>query len=230
MVRVRTKLRLTTSVVVLALAVAACVNQNETTTTPSSDPPATTVAPTTTVSVAPTSTAASATGVDDLPPECLELLREVLLLIEPVASQIDWSTATIEQHIELANSMGGASIESVEGCEEPPDVTSAVGDELILEFARAEAPGTVDYLEHVMAIPPLDEEIEVTGECRPDIATLEKIMAEGVPLIELPLNKAMVALDLILTLNSCPLEVAGEFTFRDETQAFIAGLEHLAGG
>jgi hypothetical protein len=55
-------------------------------------------------------------------------------------------------------------------------------------------------------------------------------MAEGVPLIELPLNKAMVALDLILTLNSCPLEVAGEFTFRDETQAFIAGLEHLAGG
>jgi hypothetical protein len=215
---------------VTALTLAACASEDGATTSPSSEPPATTVAPTTTIAAAASTTTGAATGFGDIPEECQELIREVLLLLEPAASEIDWSNATIEQHIMLMNALAGASIESTAGCEEVPDITAEEGAAQVLEFARAEAPGTVAYLEHVISIPPLEEEIEVTGECQADLATLEKIIADGVPMVELPLNKAMVALDLIGTINFCPLQVAGEFTFREETQAFIAGLEHLAGG
>jgi len=109
------------------------------------------------------------------------------------------------------------------------DVTREERIELMLEVARTEARGTVGYFEHLFSLEPLEEDIPVTGECAADIATLETIIAEGVPMLELPLNKALVAKSLIGTLNFCPLQVAGEFTFREEVQAFIAGLEHLTG-
>lgn len=145
-------------------------------------------------------------------------------------SDIEWENATIEDHIAVANELGSASVDSVAECENIDlDMTDEEGSALFLAVAQREAPGAVGYFESILSMTVSLYGKEVTGDCLTDLATLETIIDEGTPMIELPLAEQWLVLQLTGSINYCSLQTQGEFYFREEVQEFFAGFEHLGG-
>lgn len=89
--------------------------------------------------------------IDDIPQECQDEMAEFLRALEPIVSPIDWQTATMADFEQIANDFE-AEAEDFEratgdaGCNELAFVDESEG-EILLDFARSEAPGAVGFLE-----------------------------------------------------------------------------------
>lgn len=87
----------------------------------------------------------------DIPEVCLEQMAGFLRDIEPIVSAIDWETATIADFEQLAGDLEAAgeqfdtASEDV-GCDDL-DFVEDNENELLIEFAKNEAPGVVGFLE-----------------------------------------------------------------------------------
>lgn len=220
-------------VALVALVLAACggATTAETTTTSSgSGDPTTTIAPTTTTTAAttttttvPATTTTDALGLDDIPPECLAPLIEVLQIYEPAVSDVDWEHATIDDHIQVMFDLAGSSIDEPEECEVQFDVSDEEGAALLFELAAQEAPGTIGYLTAMQEIAAALDGREASGDCLTDIAQFEAMVAAGVPWVDLPLHEQWFVLSLMNTLGYCSLQTQGELFYRDEVQEFLQG-------
>ena len=186
----------------------------------------TTVAQTTTTTrVETTSTAAEqGAGIEDIPPECLTALSEVLTTFEPAVQGIDWENATIDDHLQVMMTLSSASIGDTSGCENVElDMTEEDGAALFLEVAEQEAPGAVGYFTAIMAINEALDGRQSTGECQADIAIFEDVIAGGVPFVDLPLPEQWLVLNLMGSIGFCNLQTQGELRFRPEVEEFLAG-------
>ncbi len=191
-------------------------------------PPPTT---TTTVEETTSTAAASEASIEDIPPECLAVMSEVLRAFEPAVKDIDWDTATIDDHLQVMMALAGTSIGDTTGCEEDTglSMTDEEGAALFLEVAEQEAPGAVGYFAAILAINEALGDRQSTGECAADIATFEEVVAGGVPWVDLPLPEQYLVLNLMSSIGFCSLQTQGELRFRPEVEEFLAG-SPFAGG
>lgn len=225
------------TVTLLAVLLVACGGNGESVSTGANDGtagPATSLAAeagdsttstgaTTTTAEPATTTSTAGVGLEDIPPECTELITEILHIYEPAVSGIDWANATIEDHLQVIMALGSASIDDAGACDIDLAVTDEEGTDLFLAIARQEAPGAVGYFEAQLAMTEALEGREATGDCRTDIATFESIVAGGVPLVDLPLPEQWLVLSLMSSIGYCSLQTQGELMFREEVQEFLAG-------
>jgi hypothetical protein len=208
--------------------------EGDSTTTPSSGGETTSTtlvaAPTTTAPTASTAADEGTVDIEDIPPACVDVIRELLLAFEPAVKDIDWEQATIEDHLQVITALAGVSIGDTSGCEDVQlDVTDEEGTALFFAVAEREAPGAVGYFKAIMEINAALDGKESTGDCQTDIATFEEFVAGGVPWVDLPLPEQWLVLNLMGSIGFCSLQTQGELMFRDETQAFLAG-SPFAGG
>jgi len=226
-------------VVLLALTVFGCGGGTAETTSPvGPDAGASTVAAaggqetTSTVASATTTAAPSSTttvkedgvSIEDIPPECVAVISEVLGAFEPAVKDIDWETATIDDHLAVMMSMASVSIGDTSGCEDVElDMTDEEGSALFFAVAEQEAPGAVGYFKAVMEINAALDGRESSGDCQTDIGTFEDIVAGGVPWVDLPLPEQWLVLNLMSSIGYCSMQTQGELRFRPEVEAFLAG-------
>ena len=195
-----------------------------------------TTSPTTTTTVAATTTTVSGggtagVGLEDIPPECVAVMTALLQAFEPVVKDIDWETATIDEHLGVMMSMASVSFPDTSGCDDAQmamsndqlDITDEAGSALFYELANQVAPGAVGYF---MAIVEINEALDgrsSTGECAADIAIFEDVVAGGVPWVELPLPEQWFVLNLMSSIGYCNLQTQGELRSRPEVDEFLAG-------
>jgi hypothetical protein len=226
-------------IVLLALTVVGCGGGTaETSSTVGPDAGASTTTATdgqettSTVASATTTAAPSSTttvkedgvSIEDIPPECVAVISEVLGAFEPAVKDIDWETATIDDHLAVMMSMASVSIGDTSGCEDVElDMTDEEGSALFFAVAEQEAPGAVGYFKAVMEINAALDGRESSGDCQTDIGTFEDIVAGGVPWVDLPLPEQWLVLNLMSSIGYCSMQTQGELRFRPEVEAFLAG-------
>ena len=188
---------------------------------------------TTTVDQTTSTAAASEASIEDIPPECLAVMSEILKTFEPAVKDIDWDTATIEDYLQVMTALAGASIGDTSGCDDSElsefSMTDEEGSALFLEVAEQEAPGAVGYFAAILAINEALGDRQSTGECAADIALFEEVVAGGVPWVDLPLPEQFLTLNLMSSIGFCSLQTQGELRSRPEVEEFLAG-SPFAGG
>jgi hypothetical protein len=181
-------------------------------------------ATTTVPEVTTTADEGSGVGIEDIPPECVAMISEVLNAFEPAVEGIDWDTATIDDHLQVMMSLASVSIGGTTGCEDVQlDVTNEEGSALFLAVAQQEAPGAVAYFQAIIDINTALEGRQSSGNCQTDIATFEDVVAGGVPWVDLPLPEQWLVLNLMSSIGYCSLQTQGELRFRPEVEEFLAG-------
>lgn len=119
----------------------------------------------------------------DLPPECVDLLREFLRDIEPVVSAIDWQQATIAEFESLGTDFEDVSrdfdAESTRlGCDRFDLTSEDAGFDEMIEFAESEAPGTVAFFEFLDGIRNLLPDASDDGSAAGGPGTCDDAVAE----------------------------------------------------
>jgi hypothetical protein len=171
-----------------------------------------------------TTTTEAGFGIDDIPQACYDIIVELLQLYEPAVSGVDWENATIDDHFQLMIDLGGASIDSTEGCDDVEgEMSDAAGEALLIEIARLEAPGAVGYFEAMYEIDRALEGRGATGDCLTDIASMDVIVAEGVKWLDLPLPEQVLVLGLMSSIGFCSLQTQGAFISRPDVAEFFEG-------
>ena len=182
---------------------------------------------TTSTAIATTTTTGdvrTAIGVEDIEPECLAAISSVLQTFEPAVSDVDWESATIEDHLQVMTDLASATFVDTAGCDDAQlDVTDEEGAALFLAVAEQEAPGAVGYFTAIIEINEALGGRAATGECDEDITLFEEVVAGGVPWIDLPLPEQWYVMNLMGSISFCSLQTQGELRFRDEVEAFLAG-------
>lgn len=196
------------------------------TTTPSTIKP---TATTTTTAVAPTTEAAPVDEpVDDtivvnhlseMPPECIDLMREFLILIEPTVSEIDWTTATLGDFQGLANGLQTEFTqlderESAAGCDQYDFADDAASSAAILEVATANAPGTVGWLTAIAQLTGPTDSTSNDGpaDCDGAIAYIQDLIDQQLTMMDVQLSDYSTVMQTIGVISSdCPSAQADKF-------------------
>ncbi len=97
----------------------------------------------------PTSTTETDGSTVDLPVQCVEAITNVLVAVEPVASEIDWDNAT-DADIEAVTDAGLEAGDAFDP-EVCPDVGVDEARAAWLEIAADVAPGSSGYVEFIFA-------------------------------------------------------------------------------
>lgn len=95
-------------------------------------------------------------SISDVPEACRDEMARFLRDIEPIVSPIDWTTATFAEFEAIFAEFETLSDEydrnsSAAGCDDLDFVEDAEFD-LMIDFARDEAPGTVGFLEFLASV------------------------------------------------------------------------------
>jgi hypothetical protein len=95
-------------------------------------------------------------SISDVPEACREEMAEFLRAIEPIVSSIDWENATLNDFEAIAEEFQAIAEEFEDASAAAScDDLEFVGEnetELMIEFARDEAPGVVSFLEFISAL------------------------------------------------------------------------------
>jgi hypothetical protein len=97
----------------------------------------------------PTSTTETDGSTVDLPVQCVEAITNVLVAVEPVASEIDWDNAT-DADVEAVTDAGLEAGDAFDP-EVCPDVGVDEARAAWLEIAADVAPGSSGYVEFIFA-------------------------------------------------------------------------------
>lgn len=231
----------------VAMLAAACGSSATTGTpeTIATDPPTTsagatattsTTAPTASPTTVTTTSVATATdaeppapGLADLPPECIAPLVDFLRTIEADVASVDFATATLSQYQTMLVALVSPSetllvqistLADEPACNPVTDqdpVAQETARALFMDLARAEAPGTVTWLElqHEMSDLP-------SGDCQTNIATLQAYVDAGGTVSDLSTVERIHAFHLAgLILQWCNLRTGHGFVQSSEVMALL---------
>ncbi len=126
-------------------------------------------------------------SLDDIPDECLAEMADFLRAIEPIVSATDWETATLTDFEQIAGEFEAignefdASSESL-GCNDLDFVDDNESD-LLAEFAKDKAPGTVGFLEFISALGSIGSSGDDGGASGSGAGALETC-AEGIEFVQ----------------------------------------------
>ena len=175
------------------------------------------------------------TDVSDLPDECIELVTDMLQEIEPVVSQIDWESATLDDLDTLMADLDDEfealdDFEADAGCARYEFEDDTASFDAMLELAEDEAPGAVGWLTFIRdmfsAFPGSGEEPSAEGgpaDCESAIAYLEEVIAEGGTMSSLPLSEVTaVSQAFTVVTTDCDMATMSEFVEREDVTAFLS--------
>lgn len=170
----------------------------------------------------------------DLPRECVDQVADMLREIEPVVSQVDWDTATLDEldalMLELDDEFTALEdADEASGCSRYEFGDDADSFAAMLELAEREAPGAVGWLTFLQTFfagtPGSDTGANpaVPDDCDGAIAYLEAVIADGGTLGSLPVAELAAvsqALDVVAT--ACDPDTLSEFFDRDDVADFLS--------
>lgn len=64
-----------------------------------------------------TTAAEQGASIEDIPPECIAVISELLTTFEPAVKDVDWERGTIDDHLQVMVALASASIGDTTGCE-----------------------------------------------------------------------------------------------------------------
>lgn len=183
----------------------------------------------------------SVSRIEDIPQVCRDLMEQFLKDIEPIVSQIDWDNATMSdfeaiapEFEQLADEFDIAT-DAQQQCDDL-DIDDDDNLDLVVEFAREVAPGTVGFMTFISdlaasagAFTGDDETPNLGGgdaafdDCAGAIAWMEGLMAQYDSMAEAPLNELMQFADIATVIMTCTPEQA-EFFDSPEVAEFFSGL------
>jgi hypothetical protein len=161
-------------------------------------------------------------SLDEVPPECRDLMAGYLRDLEPIVSPVDWSNATLNEFETISGAFEARAMEfetdSAEaGCDDLNFAEDDDGFDLIIEFARDVAPGTVPFFEF------LNTFLDSTGTggddsgdgdsasgsiatCDDAIAAIQSLMDEYDTFADVPVSDMMVMTEIGTAMMSCSPE------------------------
>ncbi len=217
------------SVALIGMMLAACGSKTADTNSADTNAVATTTTvesgqSTTTTTEAQTTTTVDGLTIDDISPACMAVLSELMRGYEPAVKDIDWTTATIDDHITVMYALASFSIDSTSGCDDSQmDASTEEGSALFLAVAQEVAPATVGYFTAILEINQALDGRQATGDCLTDIGIFEEQVAGGVKWVDLPLPEQFLTLNLMSSIGYCGLRTQGDLISKPEVQAFLEG-------
>jgi hypothetical protein len=160
-------------------------------------------------------------------------MAEFLRALEPIVSTIDWQNATMADFQQIAEDFE-AQAEEFElatedaGCNDLEFVDESEG-QILIDFARSEAPGAVDFLEFLEQMrtgtTPVDDDTaapEGIETCDDAIAFLQGLMDDYAAMSEVPASE-LVKIPSIAPLYAECTPAQLEFFDNPELQEFMGG-------
>lgn len=173
-------------------------------------------------------------SMDDMPAACQDATAEFLRALEPIVSPIDWQNATMAEFEQVANDFQEEADEfqaasSDAGCDElvfDEDDES----EILVEFARSEAPGAVGFLEFLelmrtSATPGGDDGAAAEAgieTCEDAIDFLQGLMDDYGSMSEVPASEVMKIPSIAGLYAQCTPEQL-EFFDNPDLELFMGG-------
>ncbi len=183
---------------------------------------------TTTTAAVPTTDAAAVTepaddtivvnNLSEMPSECVALMSEFLILIEPTVSVIDWTSATMGDFQDLADGLQPEFTrlderESAAGCDQYDFADDDASSAAILEVAAEDAPGTVGWLTAIDQLVPTDSTSgDGPADCDGAIAYIQALIDQQLTMMDVRLSDYSTVMQTIGVISSeCPSAKADGF-------------------
>jgi hypothetical protein len=154
---------------------------------------------------------------------CIDAFVRFLVDVEDTVAGFDFAGASLEDYSSLSISLIPA-VEALAGraegnrCAGRNGAPSAELIDPLIELARSEAPGSVAYLELLLAV----SELRTSESCTEDIDALQTYVDAGGTIDDLTTAERWLAFDLATAINSwCSLQTAGEYLSRGEVERFL---------
>ena len=172
-------------------------------------------------------------SLDDIPRECRDLLGDFLREIEPLVSDFDWETASLNDFEAIGEEFEVKSDEfdlrgEAEGCNDLDFVGDSEFD-LMIEFAGDEAPGTVGFLEFLAnlgAVGGTDDGESAGAEgiesCDDGIEFIQDLIDNYDTFADAPASELLRFQQLSLVFTTCTPEQLAFFE-SPEVTAFLGG-------
>ena len=170
-------------------------------------------------------------SMDDVPPACQDEMAEFLQALEPIVSPIDWQNATMAEFEQIANDFqeeadAFQAASASAGCDDLVFDAENEG-QILVEFARREAPGAVGFLEFLelmrtSATPTDDGAAAEAGieTCQDAIDFLQGLMDTYATMSEVPAAELMKIPSIATVSAQCtPEELA--FFENPDLQVFM---------
>jgi hypothetical protein len=213
-----------TTAVLLTLAACSAGGSAETGSGGTSSPAASpTGAPATTAPAPATASSTPALELDDEAQACLDAMVAFLVDIEDLVAAFDFERASLFDYGDFIVAQEPAGRKLAErvrgaGC---TDAGGAPSEELvpyIRELVEREAPGSMPYLDLLLAM----KGLRTSGICQKDQATLLRYMRDGGTVSDLPVPEKFHAFSLAASIDfTCGLRGAATFFDRDDVARFL---------
>lgn len=153
---------------------------------------------------------------------CVDAFMTYLEDIEDVVDGFDFAAATLLEYQDVAVKLvpaGQALVDRVKGmrCDVLDGTPSAEMAPTIVDIARTKAPGSVPYLELLIA----SSEFPVEG-CITDIATMQRYVDAGGTVRDLSVEERYHVFGLVSSISAtCSLQTGGRFLSTHEMERFL---------
>ena len=168
--------------------------------------------------------------IDDLPPECRQIMGDFLREIEPIVTAIDWQTATMASLETLDTTFGEPSDRldaamAASGCDRydfgPESDTDLA---FTIELAKAEAPGVVTWLEFIRDLDAAGAPDGIPTDCEGAIAFVDELIDRTSGMSEVPISQFTGVTGAMSTIQTeCPAERWTAYFDDPAFQAWAAG-------
>ncbi|MEO8424879.1 MAG: hypothetical protein ABI595_13340 [Actinomycetota bacterium] len=154
---------------------------------------------------------------------CVDAFVRYLEDIEDVVESFDFPGATLLEYQDVLVKLvpaGQALADRVKGmrCDVLDGTPSEELALIIVDIARTEAPGSVPYLELLIA----SSELSIAGSCVKDIAALERYVDAGGTVRDVSVEERFHAFGLVASISAaCSLMTGGRFLSSNEVERFL---------
>jgi hypothetical protein len=172
-------------------------------------------------------------GIGDIPQECIDAFVAYLHEIEPLVEDVDWESASMADFEQVSESLATvseeyAAVTADSNCDDLEiDATAEESFQYMIDLASEEAPGTVPYFEMIRDFAGSftgESDTEVSNDCETDIATLQAIIDEGVPMQEVAATELGAIGGLVTSISvNCSQERSLEFFSQEDVTEFMGG-------
>jgi hypothetical protein len=154
---------------------------------------------------------------------CVDAFMTYLADIEDVVDGFDFAAATLLEYQDVLVKLepaGQALADRVRGmrCAVLDGTPSEELAPIIVDIARTEAPGSVPYLELLIA----SSELSIAGSCSKDIAALKRYVDAGGTVRDISVEERFHAFGLVASISAtCSLMTGGRFLSGNEVERFL---------
>jgi len=170
-------------------------------------------------------------GLDEMPAECVDLMTDFLVQVEPVVSEVDWKTATSNEFQTIAEQLDeefsdfdaqttSAGCDAYDFGDDADSLTAMIG------LAEQKAPGVIGWLEFLgtLSSDPASGVADAPSTCDDAIAYIEQVMADTPAMGEVPISDmAVLGQAMSVISNDCDPQRSADFIARADVTDFMAG-------